>query len=39
MGGGACQVLPLQKRGTDNVLTMLKGGWGIISFEVVNTGA
>ena len=31
-GGGACEVLPLQKGGTETVLAMLKGGhnkfWG-----------
>ena len=31
-GGGACEVLPLQKGGSEKVLAMLKGGhrklWG-----------
>ena len=36
-GGGASEVLPLQKRGTEKVLAMLKGGghkklWG--SFDM-----
>ena len=37
-GGGACEVLPLRKRGLEKVLAMLKGGghnkfWG--SFYVL----
>ena len=36
-GGGACEVLPLRKRGVEKVLAMLKGGhnefWG--SFYVI----
>ena len=35
-GGGAGEVLPLQKRGSDKVLAILKGG-GTHSFEVVST--
>ena len=39
-GGGAREVLPLQKGGgggAETVLAMLKGGWGTKSFGVVFT--
>ena len=34
-GGGAREVLPLRKGGTEKVLAMLKGGGGTKSFGVV----
>ena len=33
-GGGACEVLPLRKRGAEKVLAMLKGGGGYKKFWV-----
>ena len=38
MGGGKSEVLPLQKRGAEQVLAMLKGGHTKI-WDSFNTGA